>query len=260
MEALQIVKLGGDIVSDQEKLTAAITSFQKIEGHKILIHGGGKQASEYSRQIGIQPKLINGRRITDLETLNVVVMVYAGLINKTIVGICHKNGINAIGLSGADGDLIRSTKRKVVDIDYGFAGDIEEINTPFLSSLLLMGYTPVICPITHDGKGQLLNTNADTIAATVSSSLSNRFTTRLWYCFGLPGVMKNLKNPDSLIEKINQSQLDELIRDKIIDQGMLPKLSNAFNSLAEGTYSVVICHVNQIARIPNQAKGTTICL
>lgn len=205
MQNLTLVKIGGNVIDDEAALTAFLQSYSRLSGLKILVHGGGKIASTIGTQLGIKPKMADGRRITDAETLKVVTMVYAGLVNKGIVSKLQAEGVNAIGLTGADGNIIPADKRPVKTIDYGFAGDIQadRIGTATLSALLGSNLSPVIAPITHNGKGQLLNTNADTIAATVAEAMSTRYAVTLVYCFEKKGVLSDPDNDDSVIHSIN---------------------------------------------------------
>ena len=251
MQTLAFIKIGGNVIDEPEALKAFLKTYAGIPGRKILVHGGGKTASAIGKKLGIEPRMAEGRRITDSETLAVVTMVYAGLINKTIVAGLQAEGLNAIGLCGADANIIPAKKRPVGDIDYGFAGDIEPENTGVgsLSALLENGMSPVIAPITHDGRGQLLNTNADTIAATVAEALSGRYEVTLFYCFEKKGVLSDPENDDSVIRSINPLGYSELKEKGIVSKGMIPKLDNAFGAIAGGVKQVYICRAADLGGI-----------
>lgn len=237
---LSIFKIGGNIIEDEGQLQQFLRLFSLVQGYKILVHGGGKKASELLPKLGIVPKMINGRRITDAKTLDVVTMVYGGLVNKTIVAQLQALGINTIGMSGADANSIQAHKRPVKDIDYGFAGDVDGINTHKLTEILNIGLTPVFCALTHDQKGQLLNTNADTIASVLAAGLSGQFDTTLNYCFELNGVLKDIKDKASVIQKIDSKSYEKLLEEGSIAEGMLPKLHNCFQALKNGVSEVRI--------------------
>jgi len=241
MQELTIIKIGGKVVENDTELRAVLQGFTQIKGHKILVHGGGKRATEMLPQLGIEPKMINGRRITDAATLEVVTMVYAGLINKKIVSLLQSMDCQAIGLSGADLNSIQSHKRIVKDIDYGFAGDIDAVNTDAIRGLLDMNATPVFCAITHDKQGQLLNTNADTIAATLAANLAAHYDVTLMLCFEKNGVLSDPKNDDSVIRVINDMTYQSYKQSGIILAGMIPKMDNAFFALSKGVKNVQIC-------------------
>jgi len=256
---LHIIKIGGNVIDNSENLHKFLKDFTALSGHKILVHGGGKVATQLSETLGIEPKMVDGRRITDIETLRVVTMVYGGLINKNIVAQLQHFGNNAIGLTGADGDFIRAKKRPVKTIDYGFVGDIDEnsINPKNISSLMEAGFTPVFCALTHDGEGQLLNTNADTIAAALAVALAKLYDTTLIYCFEKKGVLKDITDELSLINDINPLRYEELKRDQIIHSGMLPKLDNAFAAIDNGVKAVIIGHSDDLDKLKyNQPFGT----
>lgn len=248
MKKLFVIKIGGNVLDDENQLSSFLNDFAKIKEKKILVHGGGKIATELSRQLGIEPKMIDGRRITDAETLKVVQMVYGGLLNKNIVAQLQARKCDAIGLSGADGNIILAKKR-VAEIDYGFVGDIKKVDAKKISSLLNSGFIPVIAPLTHDGKGQTLNTNADTIAAAVAAAAAKKFETTLIYCFEKSGVLKNVEDEKSVIEKINSKEYGQLKRNGVISKGMIPKLDNAFDALKKKVKSVVICHARGLKKI-----------
>ena len=239
-QTLSIIKIGGNVIENKEELSKFLTLFTKINGPKILVHGGGKLATQLAKKLGIEAKLINGRRITDEENLEVITMTYAGLTNKNIVVQLQANNCNAIGLSGADGNTILAHKRPVTDIDYGFAGDVDTINSELISKLLTADLTPVFCAMTHDGKGQLLNTNADTIAAELAIGMSEHYETTLYYCFEKKGVLLDVENENSVVQHINSKKYQQLLKDGIIADGMLPKLENCFHALNKHVGKVCI--------------------
>jgi len=260
MESLHLIKIGGNILDDERKLHAFLRNLVKIRDKKILVHGGGKLANSLCMKLGIEPKMHNGRRITDLDTLRVVTMVYAGWLNKSIVAELNSLGATAIGLSGADAQLIPAEKRPVRDIDYGFAGDIlqEKVNGNFLKQFLESGLLPVIAPITADDKGQLLNTNADTIASSLAVALAAPYEVNLIYCFEKKGVLLDVSRDDSVIADLDKKRFAELTSQGIIDKGMIPKLDNAFAALAQGVYRVLIGHADDIISLtsPTHHEGT----
>lgn len=242
MEKLTIVKIGGNIIDNPAELQQFITDFSKIKGNKVLVHGGGKSATKMAKSIGLTPQMIDGRRITDQPMLDVVVMIYAGEINKNIVAQLQANETNAMGFSGADGNLIQSTKRNHPTIDYGFVGDVQKVNTSLLETLIKNEITPVFCAITHDKQGQLLNTNADTIASELAIALSEVFEVTLTYCFEKTGVLYDAEDDTSVIENINKELYDRLKTEGAIHSGMIPKLDNCFNSLSKGVHKIKIGH------------------
>ena len=239
---LTLIKIGGNIIDNPTELSQFLSDFSKIEGYKILVHGGGKSATKMAESIGLAPQMIDGRRITDAAMLDVVVMIYAGQINKNIVAQLQAKNTNAMGFSGADGNLIQSDKRNHPTIDYGFVGDVKKVKTQLLETLLSTGIVPVFCAITHDGKGQLLNTNADTIASELAIALSEVFDVTLNYCFEKPGVLYDAEDDSSVIENINQELYSKLKAEKAIHSGMIPKLDNCFNSLSKGVQKIKIGH------------------
>ena len=258
-KSLYVIKIGGNVIDNSENLHRFLRDFTGIDGYKILVHGGGKIATQLSATMGIEPKLVDGRRITDIETLRVVTMVYGGLINKNIVAQLQRYGTNAIGLTGADGDFIRTKKRPVKTIDYGFVGDIDEgsINPQNIGKLMEAGFTPVFCALTHDGEGQLLNTNADTIASAIAVAMAGIYDTELIYCFEKKGVLKDISDEGSLIGELNLQQYEELKIQQIIHSGMLPKLDNAFTAIACGVKAVVIGHSDDLGNLKeNKPFGT----
>lgn len=252
-ESLYVIKIGGNVIDNSENLYHFLRDFEKLDGFKILVHGGGKVATQVAEDLGIEARLVDGRRITDIETLRVVTMVYGGLINKNIVAQLQRFGNNAIGLTGADGNFIRAKKRPVKTIDYGFVGDIDEnsINPDNISRLMEAGFTPVFCAITHDGEGQLLNTNADTIASALAVNLSSLYETTLIYCFEKRGVLQDIDDDDSLIREINPAHYEELKTQRIIHSGMLPKLDNAFTAIACGVQAVIIGKSDELGNLKN---------
>jgi acetylglutamate kinase len=259
MKALYVIKIGGNVIDNSENLHRFLHDFTALDGYKILVHGGGKVATQLSETLGIEAKLVEGRRITDIETLRVVTMVYGGLINKIVVAQLQRFGTNAIGLTGADGDFIRTKKRPVKTIDYGFVGDIDEnsINPENISRLMDAGFTPVFSAITHDGGGQLLNTNADTIASALAVSLAKLYETTLIYCFEKAGVLHDINDEDSIIRDIDPQRYNELKQQQIIHSGMLPKLDNAFTAIGCGVKSVIIGRSDDLGRLKeNQPFGT----
>jgi len=257
---LYIFKIGGNIIDDDNQLNAFLKSFAQLQGTKILIHGGGKIASDISKGLGIEPKMVDGRRITDDETLKVVTMVYGGLINKNIVAKLQSFGCNAIGLSGADANILPAHKRPIKEIDYGFVGDIEEDRIPSetINMFLQNNLVPVIAPLTHDCKGNMLNTNADTISSAISIAMSKKYKVELFYCFEKTGVLKDINDVNSVIPEISFSYYDTLKKEGVINDGMMPKLDNAFLALQKGVQSVTIIHANAIDEIlqNKQPKGT----
>ncbi|QQL51528.1 acetylglutamate kinase [Mucilaginibacter ginkgonis] len=248
---LHVIKIGGNVIDNSENLYHFLKSFTAIEGHKILVHGGGKVATQLSDTLGIESKLVDGRRITDIETLRVVTMVYGGLISKNITAQLQRFGTNAIGLTGADGNFIKAVKRPVKSIDYGFVGDItkDSVNAEDISKLMQAGFSPVFAAITHDGDGQLLNTNADTIASALAVALSDIYETTLIYCFERKGVLQDIDDEDSLIREIDPQRYEELKEQQIIHSGMLPKLDNAFKAISCGVKSVIIGHAEDLGNI-----------
>lgn len=256
MEKITVVKIGGNIVDHPENLDAFIQKFSALEGKKALVHGGGKVATQISKALGIETQMINGRRVTDAETVDVVTMVYAGLVNKKVVSKLQAQGQNAIGFCGADANLIQAHKRPVVDVDYGFVGDIDKVDGEFLKMVIESGKVPVTAPITHDGKGQLLNTNADTIASEVSIALSEFYDVTLLYAFELPGVLEDIDKPESLISQINPEQYKELLDQGIIAKGMIPKMDNCYNAISRGVSNVMIGHALDLENLFSESRST----
>lgn len=241
MERLTVIKIGGNIVDAPDKLEQLLRDFAAVEGLKILIHGGGKVATAISKSIGIEAQMVNGRRVTDSRTLDVVTMVYAGLINKNIVATLQAKGCNAMGLCGADGGLILSARRAATPIDYGFVGDPLKVNYDTVKLLISGGITPIIAPITHDGQGQLLNTNADTVAQTIATGMAPFYEVELIYCFEKRGVLDDVEDENSVIPHITPTLFATLKAAGKVSDGMLPKLENAFKATTEGVAKVIIC-------------------
>jgi acetylglutamate kinase len=240
MKTLKVIKIGGNIIDNEVALTAFLKDFAKIKSPKILVHGGGKLATELANQMQVEVKMTDGRRITDQATLDIITMVYAGKINKDIIAKLQANHCNAIGFSGADGNAIVSVKRPVKTIDYGFVGDVVKVNTKTLEVLLKNNVTPVFCAITHDENGQLLNTNADTIASELAIGFANLYKTELYYCFEKNGVLKNVNDDNSVIQHIDSKNYQDLIDQNIIADGMLPKLNNCFHAIHKNVQKVCI--------------------
>ncbi len=257
---LYVIKIGGNIVDDDAKLTSFLVSFATIKEHKILVHGGGKVATKIGDLLGIESKYVDGRRITDAATIDLVTMVYAGLINKKIVAQLQQHSCNALGVTGADGNLIPAVKRPVKDIDYGLVGDVksEMVNPGSWSSLINSGFTPVAAPITHDENGQLLNTNADTIAQEVAKALSKAFEVSLIFSFEKSGVLLDVNNESSLIKVMSQEYYSELREKGSIFAGMIPKLDNAFSALKSGVKKVVIGKAENLHALIEGSDGTSI--
>jgi acetylglutamate kinase len=255
---ISVIKIGGNILDDEKSLSRFLDLFAAVEGAKILIHGGGKLASELCAQMNITVQMIDGRRVTDAETLKIITMVYAGYINKNIVALLQARSCNALGLSGADGNLIQAHKRINSKMDYGFAGDIDAINDQLLQSLLASGFTVVVSPLTHDKKGQLLNTNADTIAQEIARAMSVHGVVRLLYCFEKAGVLSDIEDESTVIPAINENNLQQLITNGTIHSGMLPKINNAFEAVRKGVYSVTIGKWDQLHLMLQGTSGTII--
>ena len=240
-ERLTIIKVGGAVVEDEAQLTQLLKDFSAIEGRKVLVHGGGRKATKVAESLGIESKMVNGRRITDAEMLSVVTMVYGGLVNKNLVARLQANGVNALGLTGADIDVIRSHKRPLKDgVDFGFVGDVDKADGKMLSRLIENGITPVMAPLTHDGEGHLLNTNADTIASETAIALAQYYDVTLIFCFEKKGVLRNPDDDDSVIPIITRANFITLKADGTISGGMLPKIENALSAIDSGVGKVII--------------------
>ncbi|MBK9327901.1 MAG: acetylglutamate kinase [Sphingobacteriales bacterium] len=259
MENIVAVKIGGNVIDDENALTDFLSVFSKIPHQKILIHGGGKTATTISEQLNIPTRMIDGRRVTDQAALEVVTMVYGGLINKKIVAGLQANGCNAIGLTGADANIIEAHKRIHPTIDYGFVGDIDKVNPALLTELMERNFVPVIAPLTHDKKGNILNTNADTMAAQLAIALSKSQKLTFVYCFEKCGLLKNIDDPDSVISHVNLSEIQQLKEKQIITGGMIPKMENIVNALQNGVEKVILCHAKEVGSIMkvNSIFGTT---
>ncbi len=260
-EPLYIIKIGGNVLDNEAVLQMFLADFAIIKGLKILVHGGGKIATKLGQQLGIEPNFINGRRITDDGTINLVTMVYGGLVNKQLVASLQQLGCNAIGLTGADANIIPAAKRPVKETDFGWVGDVNErdIPAPTLQLFLNNGLVPVLAPLTHDQQGHMLNTNADTIASAVAVALSAIYTTRLIYCFEKKGVLEDVNNEASVIPLINQQSYQSLLADGKLFDGILPKLHNAFKAINAGVHEVLIGDAKDILQnTTTQTNGTLI--
>jgi acetylglutamate kinase len=251
-EKLTVVKVGGKIVEEEGTLRALLDDFAKIDGRKVLVHGGGRSATKVAASLGIESRMVNGRRITDADMLRVVTMVYAGLVNKNIVAGMQARGVNALGLTGADMDVIRSVKRPVKDVDYGFVGDVTRVDGDCLASLISSGIVPVMAPLTHDGAGNMLNTNADTIAGETAKALAEHFDVTLVYCFEKRGVLRDENDDDSVIERLTAEDFRKYVADGVIQGGMIPKLENSFAAISAGVSEVVITSSSDV-----RAEGGT---
>lgn len=257
---LTVIKIGGNVIDDSGALEAFLCDFNKVEGPKILVHGGGKLATQFGLQLGIQPQYVHGRRKTDKQTLDLVTMVYGGLINKNIVAALQAKGCNAIGLTGADAGIVKAVKRPVVDVDYGFVGDVPEsgVDINILASLLDLGLVPVMAPLTFDGNGGMLNTNADTVAQEVAKAMAAIMDVQLIYCFEKNGVLKNADDESSVIQQIKVAGFNALIDDGVISGGMIPKLENACNAVICGVKRVAIGNAAYINDMLSGKSGTVI--
>ncbi|MDO5443031.1 MAG: acetylglutamate kinase [Bacteroidia bacterium] len=254
MEKLYVIKVGGAVVEDPAALSAFLEGFTAVKGLKVLVHGGGREATKVAAQLGIETKMVDGRRITDADMLRVVTMVYGGLVNKNIVAALQAGGLNALGLTGADLGCMLSDKRPVKDVDYGFVGDMRKVDTSILADLIARGVVPVMAPLSFDGKGSLLNTNADTIASSVAVALSERFDVTLVYCFEKKGVLRDANDDDSVIPVITKASFEGLVADGVVAGGMIPKLQNAIGALDGGVSEVRITKADSIV------GGTSIVL
>lgn len=260
-EKITIVKVGGAVVEDEVQLTQLLKKFCAIEGKKVLVHGGGRKATKVAEALGIESKMVGGRRVTDANMLSVVTMVYGGLVNKNLVARLQANGVNAIGLTGADMDVIRSHRRPPVAIsgvstlvNFGFVGDVDHANGEMLSRLIEVGITPVMAPLTHDGQGNILNTNADTIASETAKALASYYDVTLIFCFEKKGVLSNPEDDDSVIPVITQTDFERYKADGTISGGMLPKIENALSAINAGVKEVIIT----LATAIDSTSGTTI--
>lgn len=253
-EKLTVIKVGGKIVEEDATLQQLLNDFAAIDGHKVLVHGGGRSATKIASQLGIESQMVNGRRITDAETLKVVTMVYGGLVNKSIVAGLQAKGVNALGLTGADMNVICSIKRPVGEVDYGFVGDVEKVDASLLADLIHKGVVPIMAPLTHDGNGNILNTNADTIAGETAKALSELFDVTLIYCFEKKGVLRDENDDNSVIPVITRPEFEAYVEQKVIQGGMIPKLENSFDAINAGVSQVVITLASAI----NSSEGTLI--
>ncbi|WP_028902870.1 acetylglutamate kinase [Prevotella sp. P6B4] len=254
-QKLTIVKVGGAIVEDEAQLNQLLKDFSAIEGRKVLIHGGGRRATQVAASLGIESKMVGGRRITDAEMLNVVTMVYGGLVNKNLVARLQANGVNALGLTGADINVIRSHKRPIKDgIDFGFVGDVDKADGEMLNKLIETGITPVMAPLTHDGQGHILNTNADTIASETAKALAPYYDVTLIFSFEKKGVLSNPDDDNSVIPTITRAAFEKYKTDGTISGGMLPKIENALSAIDAGVNRVIIT----LATAIDGTSGTTI--
>ena len=262
MDDITIIKIGGQVIDDETKLDKALAGFASLKGPKILVHGGGKTANTLLEQLGIEQQMMNGRRITDLESLRVVQMVYAGLVNKNIIAKLQSLHCSSIGLSGADANCILAEKRPVREIDYGYVGDIIRVDAAVLIKFLEQDLTPVICALTHDGHGQILNTNADTIATEVGISLAKKYKVTLISCFEQNGVLININDQNSVIRELQPGYYQQLKAAGKINEGMIPKLDNAFQALGNGVKKVYITHYQSLGDLSdiNALTGTHITL
>ena len=251
MQKLTLVKVGGKVVEEPASLKDLLNRFSKIEGPKVLIHGGGRSATAMAARLGIETKMVDGRRITDWAMLEIVTMVYGGLVNKNIVAALQALGINAVGLTGADLNYMQAVKRPVKDIDYGFVGDITNVRVDELELLIGKNVVPVLAPLTHDRHGQLLNTNADTIAAEAAIAFSHNYETELIYCFEKPGVLRGAEDEFSIIESLDYKQFKELQENGTINSGMIPKLDNSFHAIKRGVHRIRITNMEGL-----QSGGT----
>lgn len=255
---IKVVKIGGNVIDNEAALERFVADFAAIEGQKVLVHGGGKLATRLAEKLEIPTTMIDGRRVTDSQTLDVVTMVYAGLVNKKVVAMLQAAGCNAIGLSGADANVIKATRRAAKPIDFGFVGDIsvEGVDADFILSLTQRGVVPVFCSIMHDGAGTLLNCNADSVASAVAVALAQKAETELVFCFEKAGVMADIDNPDSVIAEIRPQSYKTLLADGVVNKGMIPKIDGAFRALECGVKVVIIKHSAQL----NEDSGTKIML
>lgn len=258
MKKLYVIKIGGNIVDDPNKLSTFLQDFASIAESCILVHGGGKMATSLAEEMGIEQAMVNGRRITDSKTLDIVTMVYAGLINKNIVADLQALSCNALGFCGADGNFIQSHKRTGSEIDYGFVGDVDLVASAQIASLISAGFTLVFSAITHNKQGQLLNTNADTIAQELATALTSAFETTLVYCFEKEGVLLDVNDDSSVINHISGAYFEELKSENKIFAGMLPKLENAFSAVSKGIHGVIIGKAEKLKDLISGKAGTLI--
>ena len=257
MEKITVIKVGGAVVEDEAQLTRLLQDFSAIEGRKVLVHGGGRRATKVAAQLGIETQMVNGRRITDANMLEVVTMVYGGLVNKNVVAKLQAHGVNALGLTGADIDVIRSHKRPLKNgVDYGFVGDVDRADGDMLHTLIEAGIVPVMAPLTHDGEGNILNTNADTIAAETAKALAKHYDVTLVFCFEKKGVLSDPDNDDSVIPTITREDFNRYVADGTIAGGMIPKIENSLDAVEKGVKQVIITKADAL----NSASGTIITM
>jgi acetylglutamate kinase len=260
MQKLSVIKIGGNVIDNEEATNRFLDQFSRTPGSKILVHGGGKVATQISERLGLKAQMVDGRRITDKAMLEVVTMVYGGLINKNLVAKLQSRECNAIGLTGADANCILAKKREAAAIDYGYAGDIVAVNAHQLVTFLHQQLTPVIAPLTYDKHGNILNTNADTIAAGVAWSLAGHYQVHLIFCFEKRGVLSDPENDESVIPTLSWNEYQHLNETGIISKGMIPKLDNAYDALRKGLEKVTICHADELEAVTSTARvsGTTL--
>lgn len=254
MQKLTIIKVGGKVVEEHETLTSLLNDFAKLDGHKLLVHGGGRSATKVAEKLGIETIMVDGRRVTDRATLDVVTMVYGGLVNKHIVAGLQAKGINSLGVTGADLNLILAKKRPVKEVDYGFVGDVVSVQTDVISKLIESGIVPVVAPLTHDGQGNMLNTNADTMASSLAVALAKNFEVTLAYCFEKPGVMTDQDDENSVIPSLTFDVFKQHQATGVINSGMIPKLDNGFDAIKAGVKRVIITNPQGIGA--NFSTGT----
>lgn len=255
MEKLTLIKVGGKIVEEQATLSRLLASFAAIPGRKVLVHGGGRSATAMASRLGIESRMVGGRRITDKAMLEVVTMVYAGLVNKNIVAGLQAQGVNALGMTGADMNILLSDKRPVGEVDYGYVGDVRRVDAAALSALIEMGVVPVIAPLTHDGQGSMLNTNADTMAGETAKALALRYEVSLVYCFEKRGVLRDENDDNSVIAEMTRQQFETYRAEGVVQGGMIPKLENAFDAIRHGVREVIITRADAIGE---EHEGTRI--
>lgn len=248
MEKLTLIKVGGKIVEEQATLSRLLASFAAIPGRKVLVHGGGRSATAMASRLGIESRMVGGRRITDKAMLEVVTMVYAGLVNKNIVAGLQAQGVNALGMTGVDMNILLSDKRPVGEVDYGYVGDVRRVDAAALSALIEMGVVPVIAPLTHDGRGSMLNTNADTMAGETAKALASRYEVSLVYCFEKRGVLRDENDDNSVIAEMTRQQFETYRAEGVVQGGMIPKLENAFDAIRHGVREVIITRADAIGQ------------
>ena len=256
MESLTLLKVGGGVVEEPNSLEKFLDDFAKVEGQKVLVHGGGRSATKMAERLGVETQMVNGRRITNASMLQVVTMVYGGLVNKNIVVQLQSRGVDALGLTGADMNYMLADKRKNAEIDYGFVGDVKKVDAGKLQNLINQNIVPILAPLTHDGQGNLLNTNADTIAGEAAKALAKLYDVTLVFCFEKKGVLRDENDDDSVIPTLNKEEFLRYVESGVIQGGMIPKLQNAFEALEAGVKRVIITKADEI----NKNSGTTITL